>query len=367
MSKKILSSGIDVNKPTFVIKDKNGDVTKRWYILETKADGEYIKHYGGINRIKTFEGRVAAAVELLKSLQAQNLPAIRQIARENMPLMLTLDNHAPNLRKKTYKTFKSKIGIAEEWLQLNGFRKFDELRAGQFIRYMQTVRKVHPTTIAAYFNTFRLIYNLRNEDNPFEKLPKPKARHTPALFFTPEQSQQVTVALRDTNPNLYNFVHFMYYTFIRPGELAQLKVGDINLANRRIVVRAAISKNKKTEQVIIPDELVPFIERMNLHQYPADDYVFSCYGHPYSHRTKDDYFSRHHRNVMRAIKYDSTRYKLYSWKHTGAVAFIKSGGNIKALQRQMRHATLEMTDTYLRSLGLTDFENDLLKFPKLGA
>lgn len=366
MPKKNLSAGIDVKSPTYTIKDKDGDVTKRWYVLEIKADGEFVKHYGGVNRIKDFVGRQAAIAALYKSLLAANLPAIRQIDRAEMPLRATLDNHATNLRRKTYHTFSSKVGIAEEWLQKHGFRKFDELRAEQFIKYMQTVRKVHPTTIAAYFNTFRLLYNLRAEDNPFDKLHKPKATHTPAMFFTPQQSKEVTAAIRAQNPNLYTFVHFMYYTFVRPGELAQLRVGDVQLEHRRITIRSEVSKNKKTEQVIIPDELVPFIEKMNLHQYHPLNFLFSAYGHPYTHATKDDYFSRHHRNVMRSINYDTTRYKLYSWKHTGGVAFIRAGGNIKALQRQMRHSTLEQTDSYLRSLGLTDFETDLFNFPKLG-
>lgn len=45
-------------------------------------------------------------------------------------------------------------------------------------------------------------------------------------------------------------------------------------------------------------------------------------------------------------------YPLYSWKHTGAVNAYRSGIGIKQLQRLLRHSTVQMTDIYLKSLGL---------------
>jgi integrase len=45
-------------------------------------------------------------------------------------------------------------------------------------------------------------------------------------------------------------------------------------------------------------------------------------------------------------------YTLYSWKHTGAVNAHLSGVGIKQLQLMLRHSTVQMTDIYLKSLGL---------------
>lgn len=44
---------------------------------------------------------------------------------------------------------------------------------------------------------------------------------------------------------------------------------------------------------------------------------------------------------------------LYSWKHIGVVRAFQAGLNIKLLQELLRHHSLEMTDIYLKSLGLT--------------
>ena len=43
---------------------------------------------------------------------------------------------------------------------------------------------------------------------------------------------------------------------------------------------------------------------------------------------------------------------LYFWKHTGAVNAYLSGVGIKQLQRLLRHSSVQITDIYLKSLGL---------------
>jgi len=52
-----------------------------------------------------------------------------------------------------------------------------------------------------------------------------------------------------------------------------------------------------------------------------------------------------------------------SWKHTGVVNAYKAGVDIKSIQRQCRHTAIDMTDNYLKSLGLYDNEEFLLKMP----
>lgn len=57
------------------------------------------------------------------------------------------------------------------------------------------------------------------------------------------------------------------------------------------------------------------------------------------------------------------RYGFYSWKHTGAVMAVKGGINIKDLQLQLRHHSLDMVNEYLKNLGVTDSERLLNHFP----
>ncbi|MFQ5447931.1 MAG: hypothetical protein ACE5FF_13465 [Saprospiraceae bacterium] len=68
------------------------------------------------------------------------------------------------------------------------------------------------------------------------------------------------------------------------------------------------------------------------------------------------------RNILNALGFGH-EYKLYSWKHTGAVACVRAGVGVKQLQIQLRHHSLEEVDKYLRQLGVWDLEGLEEKFP----
>lgn len=58
-------------------------------------------------------------------------------------------------------------------------------------------------------------------------------------------------------------------------------------------------------------------------------------------------------------------YSFYSLKHTGVVRAVKAGVNIKEIQLQLRHHSLDMVNEYLKNLGVFDLEDIELKLPAL--
>lgn len=77
-----------------------------------------------------------------------------------------------------------------------------------------------------------------------------------------------------------------------------------------------------------------------------------------------NYMANLHRKYLKELGF-GIEHKLYSWKHTGAVMYIKNGGNVKELQIQLRHYSLDETDLYLRQLGVSDLTNLEEDFPPL--
>jgi integrase len=59
------------------------------------------------------------------------------------------------------------------------------------------------------------------------------------------------------------------------------------------------------------------------------------------------------------------RYAFYSWKHTGAVQCVQAGLNVRDIQNQMRHSSLDMTQRYLEGLRVMQSEDLKNKYPKL--
>ena len=83
--------------------------------------------------------------------------------------------------------------------------------------------------------------------------------------------------MKDTNPYLYQFSRFIYYSCMRPdAELRLLKVGDIDLHRRLIQVPSGNSKWNKTQYIPIDDEFFNILMDMNLEKFNKYDYIFTA-------------------------------------------------------------------------------------------
>jgi L-asparaginase II len=61
----------------------------------------------------------------------------------------------------------------------------------------------------------------------------------------------------------------------------------------------------------------------------------------------------------------SDTHNFCSWKHTGVIAASQSGINMKDLQMQLRHHSLDMVNEYLKQLGVIDSVALRENFPTL--
>lgn len=69
---------------------------------------------------------------------------------------------------------------------------------------------------------------------------------------------------------MYLFVQFISYNFPRPVEVCRLKVGDIDLIDKKIYVR---TKNKPVKTKIIPDILIK--QLTDLSKLNKNDFLFT--------------------------------------------------------------------------------------------
>jgi integrase len=272
----------------------------------------------------------------------------------------------PKLRKSSYQTYKSKINLFCQWLDKQDLAllPINELTTDHAVLFVATLSKKSATTQKAYINDLKTVFNhFKNEKkliaiNIFEQIEKPKVIKTPQKPFSVAQRHELKKYFSENHPQIFLLVQLIFYCLIRPNEARLLLISDIDTEEGTITVRAEISKNKKTQIVALPNELKKTLLEWNIYDYPANYFLLGKGGTPNKIYWGRETLIKKHNEALRTLGYPRC-YSLYSWKHTGAKSLAKSAKNIKAVQLQCRHASLDQTDQYLRDLGINDFTEEL--------
>lgn len=70
--------------------------------------------------------------------------------------------------------------------------------------------------------------------------------------------------------------YILYYCFIRPAEMARLKIGNINLAKQTIYIEDTISKNKKDGTITLPVKVIHLMLDLDIfHHHPTTIYFLT--------------------------------------------------------------------------------------------
>lgn len=369
------------------------DITKRWYVIFWAMDvskDEYVRKRIYVNKKKTIQGRIRDADMLIKTVNAQ-LTAGKVLGKDNMPknnntniLKLSLlqaidfvhDQKNLNKNRNTYtRRFKTLRWHLVNWLEFSKrsdfpLKQFDIEDALDFFNYVRDNVGSNKT-----FNNYRMDFagciNFLMKRNPnlfdtnpianIDTLPVTTKRHA---AYSDKQIVAISAECKKLRfEYLLTFIQFIYFTLARPRELQALRVGDIQLDEKRILFRAEISKNKRDEFVGINDALMKVINAEKIMSYPKDYFVF---GHdkPGSKAASKLYYYRRMVKVLKSLGYDSllADHDLYSFKHSGAVSLYRATKDIKLVQSQCRHASVAQSDAYLRDLGLMDNFDSLEKW-----
>jgi integrase len=84
----------------------------------------------------------------------------------------------------------------------------------------------------------------------------------------------------EEKPFLWSAVRWVFYQFIRPDELRNLKISDIDFDDWKIKVKATSAKNSRSVWMPIVDGLKAELQPLSLYQYPQNYYVIGLDGLP---------------------------------------------------------------------------------------
>lgn len=375
------------------IYDANGNLAKRWYVYfsfrnpETGKLEKQTPIYGGANNFKTKQERYEVLNAYRKSLKKlleeglspyddnENALTITPekpifqttIAKEETSIAISeafataIKIKQSVLSKTSFPGFNSNIKRFEKWLLAKGLANVNAITKKIVIEYLNEVLE---NTSARTRNNTRidlgsLFQTLEDNEiiheNFIKKINVLKATPERNKTYTPSLQADIYAYMEEHDEILLLFVKFISYNYLRPIEVCRLQVGDLDLQDRKLYVRA---KNSLIKTKIIPEILIndlPDLSKMDRNHYLFTPFAIGGEWET-SETDKRDYFSKRFKKVKDHFKLGKD-YGLYSFRHTFITKlyneFAKAMTPNEAKSKLMLitgHNTMDALEKYLRDI-----------------
>lgn len=184
-----------------------------------------------------------------------------------------------------------------------------------------------------------------------KKLPR-TPRNDDLPFLDDRQVQELA---DEVGPKYRAIIVTAVYTGLRAGELAALRVKDLDLLHKRLRVRESVSdvngilhlvppKNGRARSLSLPSFLVDVLEEQRAGQ-KREEFVFGG-ATPMRH---GNFYIRHFRPAVERLveseRWPEEFFKLrfHDLRHTAASLLIKNGEHPKAVQERLGHSSITIT------------------------
>ena len=274
-------------------------------------------------------------------------------------------------RKRTRQSYSSKVNILKDFIatQSNPIKyayQFDVTFCTDFIDWIFLDRESSPRTRNNYRGWLYslaefLIARKHIKTNPVEHIRVMPEHEKFRKDLTPQMLKQMATHLNKVDKPFYLACLMQYYTLIRPGEMSNLKIGDISIKKQSIFVSKDFSKNHKDAEVGLNKIVIKLMLDLGIFNYPNDYYLFGSKFMP----SKDKYgayqFNVRWKTMRKALNWDDC-YQFYSLKDSGIRDLANAQGVVVA-RDQARHSDISTTNKYIQKYGIQqvtlNFEGNL--------
>lgn len=370
--------------------DAGGDLKKSWFVEYCVRDPytdemKRFREYGGFKQLPSAEERYALAEKIIADIGEKILGGWsplgkQQVTYEDNLLMdavakrwgseregvVTIRKHLSEflelkkagVSKKSYQTYQSKLRIFCEWAEANGVDQLhvSAIKTEHIVEFLSNIaigNNLSRLTMQKYGQILHCFFDhlCRLDivrENPVRNLPHlGKVVDQAPKPIGEEDRRLLLAAIRKHDRQLWIVCQLQYYCAIRPGECRLLKVGDVDFEEEVIRVPKEVSKNRETEPVAMPAQMVKRLRAEGYADCGRELFLFSASGKPGIRPLGKNYF-RNRFNIIRDKLGLPASYKLYSFKYTGATSLVNAGIDTWELQRHLRHKSIDTTEHYVR-------------------
>lgn len=140
--------------------------------------------------------------------------------------------------------------------------------------------------------------------------------------------------------------YLLHYMFVRPHEIAQLKIEDFSLKNKTLLIHGDVAKNWQDAVVTLPVHVIQLMLDLDVFKSPGCYYLFSDGFKPGRNFKSEKCFRDYWTRVLRKELKFSDRYKFYSLKDTGITNMLRANTDVLSVRDQARHSSILITDIY---------------------
>lgn len=364
------------------VHDYGGNLDKRWFVEYKFLHPEsklYVKFRVWISsRILTKQARYIKGIEVKNSINQRLKAGFNPFVNKQKQLIAAVleivEMKKHTCSPKSHASYRSMAGKFIEWVKANKMQNFfaDEFtrqHAYAFLDDLLVKNKVGACTRNCYLICMKTIFNdlvkrQHLEINPWHPITRLKVSEPDLVLLSDFEKDKIRENLPEMHPRLYVVSLLVYYCFLRPAEIVRLQVKDIDLANAYITVQGGKSKNKKYYKVAMPDHLVNEFKKIGTQLFQSDFYVFTNRFQltpgpkPMASTRIAEIWNQIVKTKLGINK------NLYSLKHNGNGVAVESGIDIRQIQLQNRHWSLEQTQIYLQRFNKTPNKGFRDKMPE---
>lgn len=371
-SRRKLSSQVELQSYTYP-KLHTG---KSWYIdflAYDPAEGRLKRKKYSLDNIPTKVQRRVRAAELISStlnlLRTGWSPWVDANATSSYTsFACALSKYEKYLarldRYKTQKSYQSRVNILRDYnnnlpIPIKYVYQYDLAFISGFLDYIYYDRETTGRTrnnykgwcssLAAYFIEHGWL-----KENPVATIKDIEESPKKRVALNHAHLKLLSDYLRERHPHYLLACMFEYYTFIRPAELCNLKIGDIKLKEQSVFISAEISKNKRAGKVALNDNLLKLMLDLQIFSHHSGCYLFGKGMRPCETKASSEIFRREWKKLRKELRWPDT-YQFYSLKDSGIRDLANSEGIVVA-RDQARHTDISTTNRYLsvRDMSVLD-------------
>lgn len=255
------------------------------------------------------------------------------------------------IKQSTRADYTKRLEMLVCYASMQGITAIEDIDFTQFLEWVFIGRGVAPRTHNNY-RTWCLSFCrwLRQQHyisgDPLLDVPPLKEPPKVRQPLPPSVLARVRDYLNERNKHYLLAVMMEYYCFIRPDELSNIRIGDIDAKAHAIYVRAEISKNGKAEMVGLNNAVLSLMRELHVLRSPKDWYLFSVRCRPGATKLNSRMFRECWARLRKRLDLPK-EYQFYSLKDSGIRDLANSEGIVIA-RDQARHSSVAVTNKYLQ-------------------